>query len=160
MKVIKYFLILIFALSSCECLHVAIINGGKGLRTNTYKYNYGGPIEDITKFYVSYNIRSASYGASFGKNRLHQGTHIFTSDYKNYLDENKPFLTESIYKNQKENEEKSELRGWNEQFDRRWRKTTKMPYFANELPSENEILPASVVIGNFVIHLDHQHISG
>jgi hypothetical protein len=136
-----------------DCAHVAIINGAKGRWRFSSTRSKSKAESEEEPFYVSFNDRSQSYGAAFGKNRLPLGTHIYNVDFKNHKDENKPFLTESMYKNQKDDELKSELRGWSEKFERRWRKTTKMPYFANELPSENAILPAAVVVGKSTVHV-------
>jgi hypothetical protein len=40
-------------------------------------------------------------------------------------------------------------RRWDEDDDRRWRETTRAPYFENKVPGEDKILPASAVIGEF-----------
>lgn len=43
---------------------------------------------------------------------------------------------------------------WDENDDRRWRATTKAPYFENKVPgSETAILPAAAVVGLFNILL-------
>ncbi|KAL7042488.1 hypothetical protein ACKWTF_001157 [Chironomus riparius] len=38
-------------------------------------------------------------------------------------------------------------RQWDEEEDRKWRQTTRAPYFENKVPGEDKILPASAVIG-------------
>lgn len=146
MKVFQFILILIQLVNLYECKNIVIISGNKG----RWRNHYNPPeseIKDVRFYYVSFNVHGSSYGDTFGSNRLESNTHIYNANYKNYADENKPFLTESLYKNQQQNSKKSELRGWMEPFDRRWRKTTKLPYFANEIPSENKKLPAAVVVG-------------
>ena len=146
MKIFVFILILIQLLNLYEFRNIAIISGNKGRWRNNY-YIPESEIKDVRFYYISYNVHGSSYGDTFGSNRLESNTHIYNANYKNYVDENKPFLAESLFKNQKENSDKSELRGWKESFDRRWRKTTKLPYFANEIPSENEKLSAAVVVG-------------
>jgi len=36
---------------------------------------------------------------------------------------------------------------WNKSDDKKWRATTRAPYFENLVPGENKILPASAVDG-------------
>lgn len=39
-------------------------------------------------------------------------------------------------------------RSWNTDEDRRWRATTKAPYFENKVPGSKVLLPAAAVVGN------------
>jgi hypothetical protein len=145
MKSVEMFLVLILIFESNQG-HVAIYGG----KTRHFKKpNYSNePAEPQEPYYVAFNIDSSSYGSSFGKNRLPTGTHIYNNEFIDHRFDRKPFLTEKLYKYENDEGIKSELRGWNAHFDKRWRKTTKMPYFANELPSEETTLTASVVVGN------------
>jgi hypothetical protein len=152
MKVDGFILVFIQIINLCDCKGVAVIHGGKARPVWRQQPSQmkNSPF-DIRTYYVSFNIHSDSYGPTFGSNRLNVDTHIYIDNYKNFIDDNKPYLTESLYKSQEENQLKSELRGWTDAFERRWRRTTKMPYFANELPSEDSKLPAAAVVGKIEV---------
>lgn len=144
MRIVKTFVHLLLTITMCECKGVLLLSGSRG---NKYRPRFQpyGP-SDISNYYTSFNVHQSSYGTTFGRNRLDSNTHIYNDNFKNYKESGENFLTESLYQEQ---EGKSELRGWSERFDRRWRSTTKSPYFKNQVPSENSKLPAAVVVGKF-----------
>jgi hypothetical protein len=41
----------------------------------------------------------------------------------------------------------SHRRSWDSEEDRRWRATTKAPYFENKVPGSESYLPAAAVVG-------------
>jgi hypothetical protein len=41
----------------------------------------------------------------------------------------------------------SSRRSWDSEEDRRWRQTTKAPYFENKVPGSESYLPAAAVVG-------------
>lgn len=145
MNVIKIVLCLLPFITLCDCRGVLLLSGGRQVNAR-WRVQPHGP-SDIRNYYMSYNIHRSSYGTTFGRNRLDVGTHIYNDNYKNYKDSKENFLTENLYQRHIKNNWNSELRGWSETFDRRWRSTTKAPYFENNMPSENSKLPAAVVIG-------------
>lgn len=100
-----------------------------------------GPSNDLN-YYTSYNIREASYGIQFGRKGLNSDTHIFNDNYKSYLSGD--FLVNRLFKDE---QGRSHLGEWTERDDKRWRLTTKAPFFENKIPKSENFLPAAVVGG-------------
>lgn len=144
MKIVRTFINLLQVITLCECKGVLLLSGGRGDKFRT-RYQPHGP-SDISNYYTSFNVHQSSFGTTFGRNRLDTNTHIYNANFRNY---NKPgvnFLTENLYQDRRG---RSELRGWSEKFERRWRSSTKSPFFKNQMPSEETKLPAAVVVGEF-----------
>lgn len=127
----------------CNGKGVAIFSGAANFRTRTV-FTPHGP-SDPDNYRTSYNIHESSYGTQFGERGLKSDTHIYNDNYKAYNQKGRKFLVEHLFK--RENHDESKLGVWTESDDKRWRFTTKAPYFDNRIPRTDKILPASIAVG-------------
>lgn len=133
----------VLLIHKCDCRGVAVYAGAANYRPRSY-YGPFGPT-DPENYRTSYNVHQSSYGTQFGERGLDSNTHIYNDNYKVYNDEGRKFLVEHLY--ERDFALKSKLAEWTEGDDRRWRFTTKAPYFDNRIPRTDKILPASAVVG-------------
>ncbi|KAG5674814.1 hypothetical protein PVAND_004761 [Polypedilum vanderplanki] len=100
--------------------------GSAGLGGNTY----------ISNNYYGSNNRGGFGGSGFLTNALFYGAGMHHGySWGRHSDHN--YYGNDHYRR----------REWNEDQDRSWRATTQAPYFANKVPGEDKILPASAVVG-------------
>ena len=99
--------------------------------------------------------RYHNFGNTFGRNWLLKNTYIARN---NYYENEPPIgpgpLTKALFSRgalwgYEDGSEVDERIRWDKNDDKEWRATTKAPYFENEVPGENKVLPASAVIGKF-----------
>jgi len=102
--------------------------GGGGLGWALSRYSSNTPI--------------SPYGNTFGRKGLPDNSYISNDDYK-YSGSNR-FLINSLFYGDGIN------RRWDDQKDRKWRETTRAPYFDNKLPGDDKIFPVSAVVGKFL----------
>lgn len=95
-----------------------------------------------------------AYGSTFGKVGLNRNSYIA----KNYFggprsDGRSQFLSSALFRNYllMPYGSSDSSRSWNDFDDRRWRATTKAPYFDNKVPGFKAFLPAAAVIGKGTI---------
>ncbi|KAG5669893.1 hypothetical protein PVAND_000184 [Polypedilum vanderplanki] len=115
--------------------------------------SYNSHLSSPGNYFDNGNKVNLGYGKTFGSSGLGSNTYIANNYYKKHQHSSgSDFLTNSLFYSAGMKDGKyysnDYHRFWNENQDRKWRATTKGPYFANKVPSENEkILPASAVIG-------------
>ncbi|KAL7042501.1 hypothetical protein ACKWTF_001165 [Chironomus riparius] len=111
------------------------------------------PTTQTTTTSVPQYERFHNYGNTFGRNWLLKSTYIARN---NYYESEAPIgpgpLTKALFSSgalwgYDDNSNFNDKIRWNKNDDKEWRATTKAPYFENEVPVENKILPASAVIG-------------
>ena len=117
---------------------------------NTYSSNQGS--------FGSVNQNPYAYGSQFGRSGLGGNTYISNNYYGNSRSSGgSGFLTNALFYGAGthhgymwgSHNSHSRRRSWDEDEDRRWRATTKAPYFENKVPGSESYLPASAVVGNF-----------
>lgn len=91
-----------------------------------------------------------AYGSQFGRTGLGGNTYISNnyyggSQYRSGF--GSPFLTGALFFGMGMHGGGGYGRSWNSENDRRWRSTTKAPYFENKVPGSEDYLPAAAVIG-------------
>ncbi|CAG9798087.1 unnamed protein product [Chironomus riparius] len=77
---------------------------------------------------------NSQYGDSFGSKGLPENSYISKDDYK--YKESSGFLISSLFNGR-----------WNQEKDRKWRESTRAPYFENKIPGNQEKIPASAIVG-------------
>lgn len=94
------------------------------------------------------------YGRTFGSNHLTKNTYISQNKYFEYQPPLGPgplakamFSKGYMWGFSAETYDTLYDKRWNKNFDRKWRATTRAPYFQNKVPGEGKILPANAVIG-------------
>lgn len=101
-----------------------------------------------------------NYGNTFKDNRILANTYIV----KNYYFEEFPpigpgplakalFSSGYMWGFSDSNDYLNNHIKWDGNADRRWRATTRAPYFENKVPGEDKILPASAVLGKICLDL-------
>ena len=113
--------------------------------------------ENYYKPQIHFNIHN-DYGNTFGPNSLKENTYIA----KNYFFESLPPLgpgplAKALFSRGYEwafsgPYDTLNNKRWNQIEDRRWRVTTRAPYFENKVPGEDKIIPASAVVGEHVLN--------
>jgi len=112
-------------------------HGGGGFRDAPYGntfYNKGLPDNS----YISNNNYKYSGSNGFLISSLFYGAGMQKTDpveAKKYYDS---ISSENFYKR------------WDDERDRKWRETTRAPYFDNKLPGDDKIFPASAIVGKFL----------
>lgn len=101
------------------------------------------------KTLYSYPDRSSimlkRYGTTFGNQGIGDNTFISNNYFKRPLTGGRlSFLTTALLHQTGMNQGH---RSWSSEDDRKWRSTTKAPYFANKVPGSEKVLPAAAVIG-------------
>ncbi|CAG9798091.1 unnamed protein product [Chironomus riparius] len=93
------------------------------------------------------------YGDTFGDNKLLDNTYIAKN---NYFEDQPPLgpgpLAKALFSSGYKwgftgYDDSNSGRNWDKNADKKWRATTKAPYFENKVPGEDKILPASSVSG-------------
>ncbi|KAL7042496.1 hypothetical protein ACKWTF_001160 [Chironomus riparius] len=77
---------------------------------------------------------NSHYGDSFGSKGLPENSYISKDDYK--YKESNGFLISSLINVR-----------WNQEKDKKWRESTRAPYFENKIPGNQEKIPASAIVG-------------
>lgn len=94
-------------------------------------------------FYVG-----SSYGSTFGKSGLPVNTYISNNYFGGYRSGvSFPFLSDALFAEPSYRHLQTYKSPWNADNDRKWRKTTKAPYFENKVPGSENYLPAAAVVG-------------
>lgn len=107
------------------------------------------------------NYGRNNYGNTFGSGGLPGNTYISNNYYGSQQRSGfggSGFLTNALFfgagmhggymwGNRNSHNDNYNRRNWNEEEDRRWRSTTKAPYFDNKVPGSDVILPAAAVVG-------------
>lgn len=139
----------VLLICKCDGRGVAIFAGTSTGTANYRPRSYFGPYgpTDPDNYRTSYNVHESSYGTQFGEKGLDSNTHIYNDNFKLYNDRDRKFLVEHLFESG--NAFKSKYGEWTEWDDRRWRFTTKAPYFENRIPRADKILPAAAVLGEW-----------
>jgi hypothetical protein len=104
----------------------------------------------------NYNSYQPNYGSTFGSHGLPGNTYISNNYYGNSRTSGgSGFLTNALFYGAGmhsgymwgNRNSYRDNRRWDEEEDRRWRATTKAPYFENKVPGSEVILPAAAVVG-------------
>ena len=111
-----------------------------GYQSNSY--NPGG----------SYSNYKPNYGSSFGTNGLGGNTYIHNNYYGGRTGGGfggSPFLMSALFfgAGMHSGYGWGHRRSFDQEDDRRWRATTKAPYFENKVPGSDNYLPAAAVVG-------------
>ncbi|CRK93765.1 CLUMA_CG007293, isoform A, partial [Clunio marinus] len=122
----------------------------------TYSPSYRTPSIYAHNNYPNHNYYNSypNYGSSFGSNGLPGNTYIYNNYYGSRSSGGSPFLTNALFYGAGMhhgytwgNHNSNHRRSWYDEDDRRWRATTKAPYFENKVPGSDSILPAAAVVG-------------
>jgi hypothetical protein len=97
------------------------------------------------------NNYKPNYGSSFGNTPLAGNTYIYNNYYGGSRSgSSSSFLTNALFFGVGMHSGfgwGSHRRSWDSDDDRRWRSTTKAPYFENKVPGSENYLPAAAVVG-------------
>lgn len=98
----------------------------------------------------SQTFYNKAFGSTFGKAGLSKNTYIVNNYFGGpRASRGSPFLANALFHQVRMSHGGgSSSRNWNNDEDRRWRATTKAPYFENKVPGSRAFLPAAAVIGN------------
>lgn len=89
------------------------------------------------------------YGNTFGYRGVPYNSYLYNAYYRD-RDSLKDITSSLFYGPKVNNREKEQFyRQWNDENDKKWRETTRAPYFENKIPGDQKILPASAVLGKF-----------
>lgn len=89
------------------------------------------------------------YGNTFGDRGVPYNSYLYNSYYRDW-DSLKDITSSLFYGPKVSNRDKNQFYGrWNNENDKKWRETTRAPYFDNKIPGDDKVLPASAVIGKF-----------
>lgn len=127
--------------------------------SNSYKPNFARPSYSTGTGNFGNNYNQPNYGSTFGSHGLPGNTYISNNYYGNSRSSGgSGFLTNALffgagmgsgYMWGNQNSHGSQRR-WDEEEDRKWRATTKAPYFENKFPGSDVILPAAGVVSSLL----------
>jgi hypothetical protein len=115
-----------------------------------YSPGFARPPSYSAGYYNNYNNYKPNYGSSFGHTPLGSNTYIYNNYYGGSRSGGSSFLTSALFFGVGMHTGfglGGHRRSWDENDDRRWRSTTKAPYFENKVPGSDSYLPAAAVVG-------------
>ena len=106
----------------------------------------GGGGESFSSSGMSIDIR---YGDTFGYRGVPYNSYLYNGYYRDW--ESLKSITSRLFYSPtvKDYNKNNFYRRWDDENDRKWRETTRAPYFDNKIPLDDKVLPASAVIGKF-----------
>ncbi|CRL03836.1 CLUMA_CG016757, isoform A [Clunio marinus] len=127
LKIKLIFLTTTFFFNGYECIGGRLIFGHSGAKDKSKPASH------------------SNYGSTFGSSGLNSNTYIHNNYYRSEYG-GSSFLTSALF-NRGRSHNSFRHRSWSDKDDRRWRMTTKAPYFENKIPGSEKILPAAAVVG-------------